>query len=67
MADFLWPRGLFGYWKSLLEWPEGRSDQRLVDFFKRLPSKHTVVVLEHNGNGAMDRVPESATAFGHRG
>ena len=68
MADFLWPRGLFGYWKS--SYLNGLSDEAInviVDFFKRVPSKHTVVVLEHNGNGAMDRVPESATAFGHRG
>jgi FAD/FMN-containing dehydrogenase len=25
-----------------------------------------VIVLEHNGNSAWDRVAESATAFGHR-
>jgi FAD/FMN-containing dehydrogenase len=38
----------------------------IADFFSRVPSKHTVVILEHNGNGALERVPESATAFGHR-
>ena len=32
-----------------------------------VPSPHTVVVLEHNGDGALERVPESATAFGSRG
>ncbi len=26
----------------------------------------TVIVLEHNGDGAMSRVPEDATAFGYR-
>ena len=37
-----------------------------VDFFARVPSKHTVIVLEHNGDSAWDRVPDGATAFGHR-
>ena len=26
-----------------------------------------MIVLEHNGDSAWDRVPDSATAFGHRG
>jgi FAD/FMN-containing dehydrogenase len=52
---------------ELLETPERRGDQRYCGFFERVPSKRTVIVLEHNGNGAMDRIPESATAFGHRG
>jgi FAD/FMN-containing dehydrogenase len=68
MADFLWPSGLHGYWKS--SYLQRLSDDCIdviVDFFARVPSTKTVVVLEHNGDGAMDRVPESATAFGHRG
>ena len=32
----------------------------------RAPRGRTVVVLEHNGDGAMSRVPEDATAFGSR-
>ena len=67
MADFLWPPGLRSYWKS--SYVEALSDDAIdvvVDFFSKVPSKHTVVVLEHNGNGALERVPESATAFGHR-
>jgi FAD/FMN-containing dehydrogenase len=67
MADFLWPSGLHGYWKSA--YLEGLSDSAIgaiADFFARVPSKHTVVAIEHNGHGAMDRVDDSATAFGHR-
>lgn len=68
MADFLWPPGLHGYWKS--SFLNGLSDgaiDTIVDHFAKVPSRHTVMVLEHNGDGAMDRVPEAATAFGHRG
>jgi FAD/FMN-containing dehydrogenase len=67
MADFLWPPGLHSYWKS--SYVETLSDAAIevvADFFSRVPSKQTVIVLEHNGNGAFERVPESATAFGHR-
>lgn len=68
MADFLWPRGLHGYWKSA--YLRALSDDAidvLADFFGRVPSKRTVIVLEHNGDSAWDRVPEGDTAFGHRG
>jgi FAD/FMN-containing dehydrogenase len=68
MADFLWPPGLHGYWKS--SFLNGLSDgaiDTIVDYFAKVPSRHTVMVLEHNGDGAMERVPEAATAFGHRG
>jgi len=67
MADFLFPPGLQCYWK--LSYLETLSDEAIAvvsDFFSRVPSKQTVVVLEHNGNGALERTPESATAFGHR-
>ena len=67
MADFLWPRGLHGYWKSA--YLRALSDDAidvLADFFGRVPSKRTVIVLEHNGDSAWDRVPEGDTAFGQR-
>jgi FAD/FMN-containing dehydrogenase len=67
MADFLWPSGLHGYWKS--SYMDKLGDAAIdivVDYFSRVPSPRTVVVLEHYGDGAMSRVPESATAFGHR-
>ena len=67
MADFLWPRGFHNYWKSgfLKELNEAVIDT-VVDFYERVPSPMTTVVLEHNGDGAMDRVGEDETAFGHR-
>ena len=67
MADFLWPAGLHSYWKS--SYLTALSDAAIdviVDFFARVPSKQTVIVLEHNGDSAWDRVPDSATAFGNR-
>ena len=67
MADFLWPPGLHGYWKS--RYMEQLSDAAIdviIVYFSRVPSPRTVVVLEYYGNGAMGRVPVSATAFGHR-
>ena len=68
MADFLWPSGLHSYWKSsyMAELSDAAIDI-LVDFFARVPSPQTVIVLEHNGDSAWDRVPDLATAFGHRG
>lgn len=67
MADFLWPPGLHGYWKSsyLKEFSDAAVEV-IVDFFARVPSPRTVIVLEHYGNSAWGRVAESATAFGHR-
>ena len=68
MADFAFAPGMHNYWKSsyLKELSDDAIDV-LVDHFSRVPSPHTVIVLEHNGDGALERVPESATAFGHRG
>jgi FAD/FMN-containing dehydrogenase len=67
MADFLWPRGLYSYWKSsfLKSLSDGAIDT-ILDFFAKTPSPRTVVVVEHDGDGAWSRVPEDATAFGHR-
>jgi FAD/FMN-containing dehydrogenase len=67
MADFLWPPGLHSYWKS--SYLTALSDAAIdvfVDFFARAPSTRTVIVLEHNGDSAWDRVPDADTAFGHR-
>jgi FAD/FMN-containing dehydrogenase len=67
MADFLWPAGLHSYWKSsYLKTLSDEAIDIIVDFFARVPSPHTVIVLEHNGDSAWDRVADSATAFGHR-
>jgi FAD/FMN-containing dehydrogenase len=67
MADFAFPPGLHNYWKS--SYLTALSDEAidvLVDHFARVPSPHTVVLLEHNGDGALERVPDAATSFGHR-
>jgi FAD/FMN-containing dehydrogenase len=68
MADFVFPTGMHNYWKS--SYLKGLSDDAievLAINFARVPSPHTAIVLEHNGDGALERVPESATAFGSRG
>jgi FAD/FMN-containing dehydrogenase len=67
MADFLWPRGRYNYWKSsyLKSVSDGAIDT-ILHYYSTAPSAGTVIVLEHNGDGAMSRVPEDATAFGHR-
>jgi FAD/FMN-containing dehydrogenase len=67
MADFLWPAGQLNYWKSsyLKELSDAAIDT-IVARFATVPSRRTIVVLEHNGDGAMSRVDENTTAFGHR-
>ena len=67
MADFLWPPGLQNYWKSsfLKTLSDGAIDT-ILTYFATVPSPLTVVVLEHDGDGAMSRVGEQDTAFGHR-
>jgi FAD/FMN-containing dehydrogenase len=67
MADFLWPRGTYNYWKS--SYVKSFSDEAIdtiLEFFGKAPSPRTVLVLEHDGDGAWSRVPEDATAFGDR-
>jgi hypothetical protein len=67
MADFIWPRGLHSYWKSsfLKSFSDAAIDT-ILSHYAKAPSWHTVIVIEHDGDGAMDRVPAEATAFGHR-
>jgi FAD/FMN-containing dehydrogenase len=67
MADFLWPKGLYSYWKSsFLKSLSDRAIDTILDFCAKAPSPRTVVVIEHDGDSAWSRVPEDATAFGHR-
>jgi hypothetical protein len=67
MADFLWPPGLHSYWKSsYLKALDDAAIDIVVDRFARVPSRRTVIILENYANSAWSRVPESATAFGHR-
>lgn len=67
MADFLWTRGTYNYWKS--NFVKSLSDDALdtiLDFIRRVPSPRTVVILEHDGDSAWSRVADDATAFGDR-
>ena len=67
MADFLWPKGFLSYWKS--SFMRSLSDaaiDTMLDFYAAAPSPRTVLVVEHDGDSAWSRVPEDATAFGHR-
>jgi FAD/FMN-containing dehydrogenase len=67
MADFLWPKGFLSYWKS--SFLKSLSDDAIdtfLNFYAKTPSARTVIVVEHDGDGAWSRVPEDATAFGHR-
>jgi FAD/FMN-containing dehydrogenase len=67
MADFLWPRGFHNYWKSnFLKALDDAAIDTILSFSARVPSPRTVVVVEHNGDGAMNRVGADETAFGHR-
>lgn len=67
MADFLWPKGLYSYWKSsfLRSLSDGAIDT-LLAFYGKTPSPRTVIIIEHDGDSAWSRVAEEATAFGHR-
>ena len=67
MADFLWPKGLYSYWKSsFLKSLSDGAIYTIMDFCAKTPSPRTVVVIEHDGDSVWSRVPEDTTAFGHR-
>jgi FAD/FMN-containing dehydrogenase len=68
MADILWPPGSLNYWKSgFMNEPSQEAVAILLDFFARAPSPLDTIVLDHIGDGAMNRVGEGETAFGQRG
>jgi len=67
MIDGAFPPGFHNYWKS--SFLKGLSDEAIdtiLSYFTRIPSPMSAVVLEHNGDGAMNRVSETETSFGHR-
>jgi FAD/FMN-containing dehydrogenase len=67
MADFLWPKGMYSYWKSsFLEALSDGAIDTILEFSAKCPSPRTVSLIEHDGDGALSRVPEDSTAFGHR-
>jgi FAD/FMN-containing dehydrogenase len=63
-ADF--PAGVKNYWKSsnLDELSDDAIDT-MVEFMEAAPSSGPVVIIDQFG-GAVARVPDDATAFGHR-
>ncbi len=67
MLDDFFPSGYRNYWKSsiLRELSDDAIDT-IVAHFEQVPSPMTLVIIEHNGEGAMNRVDASETAFGHR-
>jgi Berberine and berberine like len=67
MADFLWPPGSLNYWKSgFLKEVSDAAIDAIVAYSAKAPSPRTVVVIEHNGHGALSRVADEETAFGYR-
>jgi FAD/FMN-containing dehydrogenase len=67
MADVLWQRGHHNYWKSnFLKDLGDDAMETLLAHFARVPSPRTVMVVDHNGGGAISRVPRDETAYGHR-
>jgi hypothetical protein len=67
MADVLWPRGHHNYWKS--SYLKDLSDEAIatiVDHFATVPSPKTVILVEHDGGGAISRVGHDETAYAHR-
>jgi FAD/FMN-containing dehydrogenase len=67
MADFLWPPGSLNYWRSgFLKALSDEAIDTILDYSAKAPSPRTVVVIEHNGHGAMNRIGPDETAFGYR-
>ncbi len=67
MADPLWPTGHLNYWKSsFITELSDEAIEMILEHFGRVPSPLTSVIIEHNGDGALERVGEEETAFGHR-
>lgn len=67
MIDGAFPPGFQNYWKSSVL--NGLSDDAIdtiLAYFAKVPSPMSAVILEHNGDGAMNRVDSSETSFGHR-
>ena len=67
MADFLWPPGSLNYWRSgFLKALSDEAIDTILAYCAKAPSPRTVIVIEHNGHGAMSRVGAGETAFGYR-
>jgi len=66
-ADILWPPGHHNYWKSsYLKDLSDEAIETIVAHFATVPSPQTVIVVDHNGSGAISRVGQDETAYSHR-
>src|SRR5260370_15817221 len=67
IADDLFPGGALHYWKSnfLLGLDDAAIDT-IRGYMSSVPSPLTVLIIDHYGNGAVQRVGERETAFPHR-
>jgi hypothetical protein len=60
MPDSIYPPGLQQDWRSgVLTGLIDAAIETITRLFATVPSRRSTVVLEHNGDGAMDRVDES--------
>ncbi|MGH1426176.1 MAG: FAD-binding oxidoreductase [Pseudooceanicola sp.] len=67
MLDTTMPDGLRNYWKTTyVRDVTNGAIETLIAQFAKIPSRHTLIILEHNGDGAVTDVAESETAFAHR-
>src|SRR5919199_988037 len=67
MADILWPPEHHYYWKSsFLKDLSDDAIETIATHFATVPSLQTVVVVDHNGGGAISRVRWDETAVAHR-
>jgi hypothetical protein len=59
--------GSLNYWKlGFLKALSDEAIDTILAYCAKAPSPRTVVVIEHNGHGAMSRVGADETAFGYR-
>ncbi len=66
MFDEAYPTGRQHYWKSgTLKAASDDATDVMADFYRRRPSRHSQIFLEH-WHGAASRVPQAATAFAGR-
>jgi FAD/FMN-containing dehydrogenase len=67
MADILFPPEHHNYWKSsFLKDLSDDAIETILTHFAAVPSPQTVVIVDHNGGGAISRVGQDETAFAHR-
>jgi len=65
--DTSFPWGFRNYWKSsIMKVVTDDAIDVMLTHFAKVPSPMSMVIVEHNGDGAINRVSPSETAVGHR-